>query len=79
MNVKKGDVVAVRGDLRINNNGQCAYTDNQLWGGKYIRHAGHNGIWTGVVSYISGDRAIINGSAIFADRCEVIYRNYSRP
>ena len=52
MEVMLGDVVAIRGDLRINNDGRCAYTDDQLFDGKYLRHTCHGEIWIGVVKKI---------------------------
>ena len=63
--LKVGDLVAIRGDLRINLDGRCAYTPDQLIGGRYLRHTGHGGIWTGTVNKISKDgqeaRALVGG------------------
>lgn len=76
--IKKGDVVAIRGDKRINNNGQCAYAPDQLIQGKYIRHTGHGGIWTGVVekTYTENElfaRAKVGGGWIDVNSLELIY------
>lgn len=57
-----GDIVAIRGDNRINNNGQCAYDDCQLVDGKYLKHTGHGGIWNGRVSKVKGDMALVEGA-----------------
>ena len=74
VDIKVGDVVAIRGDKRINYDGQCAYTDSQLFDGKYVRHTGHGGIWTGVVKKITGDRALVGGGWLFLDHYEVMFR-----
>jgi len=61
MDLKIGDVVAIRGDLRINNNGQCAYTPDQLVDGKYLRHTGHGGLWTGTIEKINNGYVLVGG------------------
>jgi len=70
--MKPGDVVAIRGDLRRNMNGECAYTPDQLVDGKYVRHTGHGGIWTGVVKKVRGDMVLIGGGWWYSGLCEVI-------
>lgn len=70
---KVGDLVAIRGDLRINLDGRCAYTPDQLVDGKYLRHTGHGGIWTGTVEKISTDGyALVGGGWRRIDRYEVM-------
>ncbi len=59
--VAVGDTVAIRGDLRINIDGRCAYTPDQLIDGKYLRHTGHGGIWFGTVVKISEELALVGG------------------
>lgn len=56
-----GDVVAVRGDLRLRMDGSCQYPQDQLALGKYIKHQTHGGIWTGVVEKIKGDMVRVGG------------------
>ena len=51
--IKVGDVVAILGDRRLRSDGTCQYTADQLVQGKYVRHAVHKGIWTGVVTRIN--------------------------
>lgn len=60
MTFRVGDEVAIRGDLRINR-GQCVYTPDQLVDGKYLKHTGHGGIWTGEIEKIDGDMALVGG------------------
>ena len=56
--LKVGDVVKIRGDKRINNNGQCAYTDDQLIDGKYVKHAHQNKAWSGEISKINDAKSL---------------------
>ena len=72
VDIKIGDVVAIRGDKRVNNNGQCAYTPDQLIDGKYLKHTGSGGIWTGVVAKIKGDLALVGGGWRRLDQYEII-------
>jgi hypothetical protein len=74
--IKVGDVVAIRGDRRINNNGQCAYTPDQLFQGKYVKHAYNGEIWTGVVKKIDGDMALVGGGWRQLDSYEVVCNGY---
>ena len=60
-NIQVGDRVAIRGDLRRNMNGQCAYTPGQLVDGKYVKHTGHGGMWTGRVEKIYTDMVKVGG------------------
>lgn len=61
MTIKVGDTVAIRGDKRMNYLGRgkwiCAYTPDQLIDGKYLKHTGHGGVWTGKVEVIKDDMA----------------------
>jgi hypothetical protein len=62
--IQVGDVVAIRGDRRINYNmNRCAYTPDQLVDGKYVKHTGHGGVWTGRVDKIDpkGEFALVGG------------------
>ena len=77
--IRVGDVVAIRGDLRINNDGRCAYTADQLVNGKYVRHSGHGGIWTGVVEKIDNDRALVGGGWRTLETYEVMFLNNNYP
>lgn len=74
--LKVGDLVAIRGDLRINLDGRCAYTPDQLVDGRYLRHTGHGGIWLGIVDAIDGaggeTRALVGGGWRRIDRYEVM-------
>lgn len=81
--LKVGDVVAIRGDLRTIDNGywetgeyhsrkKCAYTPDQLIDGKYLKHTGHGGMWTGVVKSVNHDRALVGGGWRHHDYYEVI-------
>ncbi len=78
MEIKIGDTVALRGDKRMNyiGNGKyvCAYTDDQLVDGKYVRHTGHGGIWTGVVERIDGDMVKVAGAWRGIGMVEVLSR-----
>lgn len=69
-----GDVVAIRGDLRLDINGRCQYTPDQLVLGQYVKHTGHGGIWTGPVERVEGDLALVAGGWRGLDRYEVMYR-----
>jgi hypothetical protein len=70
--IKVGDLVAIRGDLRRNYHGKCEYLDEQLVDGKYVRHTGHGGIWTGRVEEIRGDMAKVSGAWRGIERYEVV-------
>ncbi|MBU8902242.1 MAG: hypothetical protein KOO69_05850 [Victivallales bacterium] len=59
--LKSGDIVAIRGDLRLRNDGSCQYTENQLFEGRYIKHAYHGGIWLGEIKSISNDMGLVGG------------------
>lgn len=59
--IRAGDVVAIRGDLRLRKGGSCQYTPDQLVNGKYLKHTGHGGIWTGIVQAVNGDMAFVGG------------------
>lgn len=72
MAIKAGDIVAIRGDKRINIDGQCAYTENQLIMGKYVKHTGHGGVWTGKVERVQDNRALIKGGWLHTDDLEKI-------
>lgn len=78
MTIKIGDVVAIRGDRRMNymGNGKfvCAYHDDQLVDGKYVKHTGHGGIWTGVVANVDGDMALVAGGWRCIEQLEVMGR-----
>ncbi len=78
MTIQIGDVVAIRGDRRRTyvGNGKfiCSYTDEQLVDGKYVRHTGHGGIWTGVVEGISGDMVKVGGGWRGIEMVEVLPR-----
>lgn len=72
--IRIGDEVAIRGDLRRNLSGQCAYTEEQLVDGKYLKHTGHGGIWTGVVEKVVGEEALVAGGWRHISRYEVLCR-----
>jgi len=76
-NIKVGDVVAIRGDLRRRSDGTCQYTPDQLVLEKYVRHAHHKGIWTGVVTKVNNttEEALVEGGWRSLEYYEVIYRN----
>ena len=57
MTIQIGDVVAIRGDLRLRMDKTCQYTPEQLVLGKYLKHPKHGGIWTGVIEDLRGDMA----------------------
>lgn len=69
-----GDVVAIRGDRRT----AGSYTPDQLVDGKYVRHSGHNGIWTGVIDKVLGDMALCAGGWRGVEMYEVMYCGQSR-
>lgn len=56
-----GDTVAIRGDRRLRIDGSCQYLPEQLVDGKYLKHTGHGGVWTGKVQKIQGDEALVGG------------------
>lgn len=70
--MKPGDVVAIRGDLRKNNNGQCSYTPDQLIDGKYLKHTGHGGIWLGTVKEVRDGMVHIGGGWWYIGLVEVM-------
>lgn len=70
MNVRVGDKVMIRGDLRKNLNGECAYLPGQLIVGKYVRHAYKDRAWTGTVERISGDMVRVSGTWMGLERVE---------
>ncbi len=85
--IKVGDVVAIRGDLRTTDNGywengeyhsrkRCVYLPEQLIDGKYLKHTGHGGIWTGVVKKIDGDMALVGGGWRRLDSYELMCNGY---
>ena len=50
-----GDLVRIRGDKRWNySTNKCCYTPDQLVDGKYLKHSGHGGVWTGRIDKIQG-------------------------
>ena len=56
-----GDDVAICGLNRINNNGQCAYTDDQMTvDGLLLKH-GTDKVWTGTISRMDGEYALVAG------------------
>lgn len=64
--IEVGDVVAIRGDKRrvydrVNGGFKCAYHDEQLVDGKYIKHMGTGLIWTGTIDKVEGDMALCAG------------------
>ena len=70
--MKLGDIVAIRGDKRLQRDGSCMYTPNQLIQGKYVRHTGHDGIWTGPVEKLSSDRVKVGGGWWSTELIEII-------
>ncbi len=70
--LKVGDTVAIRGDLRLRMDGSCQYTPEQLVDGKYLKHTGHGGIWTGKVSKICGDEALVGGGWRHVSSYEIV-------
>ena len=72
--MKVGDVVYIRGDKRINNDGRCAYTPDQLVDGKYIKRHGSDKAWEGPVTKIdSADgRALVGGGWRPIDHYELV-------
>lgn len=71
MSVQVGDLVAIRGDLRLRIDGTCQYTPDQLVDGKYVKHTGHGGAWTGRVKSIKGDEALVGGGWRHVSRYEL--------
>lgn len=67
-----GDLVAIRGDLRRNLDGRCAYAPDQLAGGKFIKRAGSDVAWTGKVEAIDGDMAKVGGGWRGIERYELV-------
>lgn len=60
--LKIGDLVKIRGDKRWNYSiDKCCYTPDQLVDGKYIKHTGHGGVWTGHIDKIQGDMIRVGG------------------
>jgi hypothetical protein len=63
--LKIGDLVAIRGDLRVNIKGNCAYTPDQLVDGKFLKRHGTDEIWAGRVEKIvheeAGDMVLVGG------------------
>lgn len=58
--IQVGDTVAIRGDKRrvgitYGTDSKCAYTDDQLVDGKYLKRFGTDDIWTGKVTKICDD------------------------
>lgn len=79
MNIQIGDVVAIRGDLRVRmNDGVCLYMSNQLVLGKYLKHTGHGGIWVGIVEKVDGDMARVAGGWRGIEMYEVVVYGSSR-
>ncbi|HCU2480908.1 TPA: hypothetical protein OUK43_000391 [Pseudomonas aeruginosa] len=56
-----GDTVAIRGDRRLTMNSICQYLPEQLVDGKYLKHTGHGGAWTGRIDKIQGEEALVGG------------------
>lgn len=77
-NLKAGDIVAIRGDKRINNNGKCAYDDSQLIDNKYLRHSSNGGLWYGAIERISsdGEMAKIGGGWYGVNSLELVSTIY---
>lgn len=65
-----GDTVAIRGDRRLRMDGSSEYAPEQLVDGKYVRHTGHGGVWTGRVDKIQGDEALVGGGWRHVSRYE---------
>jgi len=82
LKVKVGDIVAIRGDLRLRYDGICEYTEDQLVLGKYIKHIGHKGIWTGIIEklgkYYDHHMAFVGGGWRSVDFLDVMYCGASR-
>jgi hypothetical protein len=74
MELKKGDIVAIRGDKRTNNDGRCSYLNEDMIDGKYLKHIGHGGIWTGKVKSIYDGYALVGGCWRPFDCYEVMCR-----
>lgn len=71
MSLQVGDVVAIRGDLRLRMDRECQYTPDQLVDGRYVKHTGHGGVWTGRVDAIKGDEALVGGGWRHVSRYEI--------
>jgi hypothetical protein len=72
-----GDVVAIRGDLDRNNNGQCRWLPEQLVDGKYVADPRHGGIALHTVKKVSNDkppRAKISPGWWLIEHLETMYR-----
>lgn len=68
MEIKVGDVVAIRGDKRMNFFGGkwvCAYLPEQLVDGKYVKHTGHGGVWTGIVESIDHEDDMVKVGGVW--------------
>ncbi|HYD60871.1 MAG TPA: hypothetical protein VEC35_10975 [Noviherbaspirillum sp.] len=72
--IRVGDVVAIRGDLRRTMDGKCQYTADQLVDGKYLKHTRTGEIWTGVVEKRIGDEALVAGGWRHISRYELFVR-----
>lgn len=78
--IEIGDVVAIRGDLQWNHTLNCCkYTPDQMIDGKYLRHTGHGGIWTGKVEKIKDNYPhkpfVLVGGMWYAEHLlEVMYK-----
>lgn len=75
--MKVGDLVAIRGDKRLNTEGKCCYLPEQLVRGKWLKHSGHGGIWLGTVRKIQGDMALVGGGWYKVDNLDVMMRDMS--
>lgn len=67
-----GDIVAIRGEDRINNDGKCAYTPDQMIDG-LLKHTGHEGIWTGKVLKVNSERVFVGGRWWLREYCKVMF------
>lgn len=72
-----GDIVAIIGAKRINLNSQCAYLPSQLIDGKYLKHTGNGGIWTGKVEKIDNGMALVGGVWRPIDHYEIMYSSHT--
>jgi hypothetical protein len=71
--MKIGDLVRIRGDKRWNYSmNVCMYTQSQLVDGKYLKHTGHGGAWTGRINKIQGDLVHVGGGWWNENLVEVI-------
>lgn len=83
MQIKVGDIVAIRGDKRVTYSrqypeGRCVYDYSQLVDGKYVKHTGTGEIWTGRVDKIRGEAVLIGGGYFGMEICEVMWCGSSR-